>query len=93
MGVREDIFLRLIDIVDESGTGFAFPSTVNYLARDSGVDAERTERTETIMRGLREGHELPFPDFDPDTRRDLTNTLDFPPAGSVLGRAQGISTS
>lgn len=93
LGVREDIFLRLIDIVDESGTGFAFPSTVNYLARDSGVDAERTERTETIMRGLREGHELPFPDFDPDTRRDLTNTLDFPPAGSVLGRAQGISTS
>jgi len=83
LGVREDLFLRLIDIVDASGTGFAFPSTVNYLAKDSGVDRERTERTEAIMRELREGSQLPFPDFDPDTRRDLTDTLDFPPEGTV----------
>ena len=41
LAVREDIFLRLIDTVEESGTGFASPSTVNYLARDSGIDTER----------------------------------------------------
>ena len=83
LGIQEDIFLRLIDIVDASGTGFAFPSTVNYLARDTGVDAERTERAETIMRELRKGNELPFPDFDLKTRREMRDTLDYPPEGSV----------
>jgi len=83
LGVREDLFLRLIDIVDASGTGFAFPSTVNYLARDSGVDRERTERAEAIMRELREGSELPFPDFDLKTRSGLRDTLAYPPEGSV----------
>jgi len=91
LAIQEDIFLRLIDIVDASGTGFAFPSTVNYLAKDSGVDRERTERTEAIMRELREGNQLPFPDFDPDTRHNLTDTLDFPPAGSVAGGGRGVA--
>ena len=31
--IREDIFLRVIDLVAEAGTGFAFPSTTAYLAR------------------------------------------------------------
>lgn len=83
LGVREDIFLRLIDIVDSSGTGFAFPSTVNYLARDSGVDPERAERIDAIMRELRKENGLPFPDFDIKTRSELRDTLDYPPEGSV----------
>ncbi|HKL53415.1 MAG TPA: mechanosensitive ion channel family protein, partial [Wenzhouxiangellaceae bacterium] len=83
LAVQEDVFLHLIDIVDASGTGFAFPSTVNYLARDSGVDPDRTERTEAVMRELREGNALPFPDFDVKTRSELRNTLDYPPEGSV----------
>ncbi|MBS3805206.1 MAG: mechanosensitive ion channel family protein [Oleiphilaceae bacterium] len=82
-GVREDIFLRLIDIVEESGTTFAFPSTVNYLAQDSGVDTERTTRIEEIMRELRQGQKLPFPEFDLQTRTELRDSLDYPPEGSV----------
>jgi MscS family membrane protein len=88
LAVQEDIFLRLIDIVDESGTGFAFPSTVNYLARDSGVDEERTERAEAIMRELRKGNELPFPEFALKTRSELRDTLDYPPEGSVASASR-----
>ncbi|NDY96953.1 mechanosensitive ion channel family protein [Wenzhouxiangella limi] len=83
LGVQEDIFLRLIEIVEESGTGFAFPSMVNYLASDGGVDDERAERAEAIMRELREGNELPFPNFDVQTRKKMRDTLDYPPEGSV----------
>jgi small-conductance mechanosensitive channel len=83
LAVQEDIFLRLIDLVDASGTGFALPSTVNYLAQDSGIDPERTERTEAIMRELRNGNELPFPEFGLKTRSQLRGTLDYPPEGSV----------
>lgn len=83
LGIQEDVFLQLIDIVDESGTGFAFPSTVNYLARDSGVDSERTERTEEIIHELRKENKLSFPDFDVKTRGELRDSLPYPPEGSV----------
>ncbi|TVS10306.1 MAG: mechanosensitive ion channel family protein [Wenzhouxiangella sp.] len=83
LGAQEDIFLRLIDLVDESGTGFAFPSMVNYLASDSGVDEERTERAEAIVQKLREDSQLPFPNLGLQTRRELRDTLDYPPKGSI----------
>ena len=83
LGVQEDVFLQLINIVDESGTGFAFPSTVNYLARDGGVDAERTQRTEEIIKELRKESLLSFPEFDVKTRGELRDSLPYPPQGSV----------
>lgn len=83
LAIQEDIFLQLIDIVDESGTGFAFPSTVNYLAQDGGVDAERTQRTEEIIRELRKDNGLSFPEFDVKTRGELRDSLPYPPDGSV----------
>ncbi|CTQ55325.1 MscS family inner membrane protein YnaI [Roseibium album] len=41
--IREDVMLRLKDIVAESGTGFAFPSLTMYATEDGGLDKERTE--------------------------------------------------
>lgn len=32
--VQEDLLLRIMDIIERSGTGFAFPSSTMYLARD-----------------------------------------------------------
>jgi len=83
LAAQEDIYLRLIDIIDGSGTGFAFPSMVNYLAKDTGIDEEHKERAEAIVRELRQGNDLPFPNFDLKTRKDLRDTLDYPPEGSV----------
>jgi MscS family membrane protein len=36
--VREDIFLRMMDIVKTNGTGLAFPSQTSYVCRDKGLD-------------------------------------------------------
>lgn len=83
LSIQEDILLRLIDIVDESGTGFAFPSVVNYITRDGGADKERTARAEAIVQKLREESELPFPNFSLEKRKGLRDTLDYPPRGSV----------
>ena len=35
--VREEIYLRIMDLIDEAGTGFAFPSQTHYLAQDPGL--------------------------------------------------------
>jgi MscS family membrane protein len=80
--IREDINLRVIDIVHEAGTGFAFPSQTTYLSRDSGLDAERTDDAKQDVEELRSSGQLPFPEFSSDRRVELEDTLDFPPEGS-----------
>jgi MscS family membrane protein len=40
--VREDLLLRMMDIVEESGSGLAMPSQTLYLAKD-GVEKEKAE--------------------------------------------------
>lgn len=41
LSVREEIYLRIMELVAAAGTSFAFPSRTAYLARDHGIDAER----------------------------------------------------
>ena len=39
--IRQDVILKIAEIVEASGTRFAAPTQLAYLARDKGVDAER----------------------------------------------------
>ena len=55
LSVREEIFLQVMDIVNESGSGFAFPSQTVYLGRDGGVDPTRTKAAEAELRQWAEG--------------------------------------
>jgi MscS family membrane protein len=52
--IQEELLLSCMDIVEKSGTGFAFPSRTLYLGRDSGLDANRTQQAEAAMRQQRE---------------------------------------
>lgn len=82
--IREDVYLRTLEIVKESGTSFAFPSQTTYFARDEGMDDEQRQAAEQQVAAWREAGELPFPDMTPDDREALTGTLDFPPEGSAV---------
>ena len=81
-GIQEDVLLRVIDIVKTAGTGFAFPSQTTYLSRDSGLDSERSRAAEAEVQAWRSEGLLPFPQFSPEQRDRLRDTLDFPPEGS-----------
>ena len=80
--IREDINLRIIDIVNDSGTGFAFPSQTTYIRRDTGLDDEKTHQSENEVEEWRSKRNLPFPDFEPEDKDTMTDTLDYPPDGS-----------
>ena len=80
--IREDINLRIIDIVNDSGTGFAFPSQTTYIRRDTGLDDEKTHQSENEVEEWRSKRNLPFPDFEPKDKDTITDTLDYPPDGS-----------
>ena len=82
-GIREDIFLRIFDVVNEAGVGFAFPTQTLHLARDGGPDEARREAAEATVEGWRRSGRLPFPRLTRDEIERLAGTLDYPPRGSA----------
>lgn len=48
--IKEDLFLRMMDVVEASGTGFAFPSQTLYVARDKGISGEKALEAEEKVR-------------------------------------------
>ena len=80
--IREDIYLRVMKIIKDAGTGFAFPSRTVYHTRDQGLDKVRQDDAEAQVRAWCAAQELPFPGFTADYRKQNRNTLDYPPEGS-----------
>ena len=80
--IREDLNLRIMDIVKEAGTGFAFPSQTAYWTRDSGLDGRKSQEAEERIKEWREKGNLPFPEFDENYQSGIENKLDYPPTGS-----------
>ena len=88
----EDVFLRIMDMVKESGTGFAFPSQTLYFARDDGLDAAQAQAAEARVRQWRERGCLPFSDFPPEQERQMRGSLVYPPPGSAASARARMSS-
>ena len=41
--VREDLLLRIMDVIEDAGGGLALPSQTLYLSRDGGVEKEKAD--------------------------------------------------
>lgn len=82
--VQEDLLLRCMEIVNKSGTGFAFPSQTLYVSRDDGINAERARNAEDAVRTWRDSGSLQIPRFDNDTIRMLQETIAYPPEGAAI---------
>lgn len=80
--VAEDLNLRIMDIVAEAGSGFAFPSQTMYVEQSDGVDRDAAERAEQKVAEWRQRKELYLPRFPSDKIRELRGRLDYPPEGS-----------
>ncbi len=83
LAVQEDLLLRLISLVEQSGTSFAFPSQTTYIARDGGLDKEKSENAAKKVDAWRKQGVLPFPDFTPDDIEEFENKLEYPQSGST----------
>lgn len=89
--IREDLLLRIMNIVEQSGTGLAFPSQTLYFSRDSGLDKEKAAHAEQQVQQWRDQHKLPFPDFAPDDRSAFRGSIVYPPAESAIGSNPDLS--
>jgi len=88
--IREDLLLRIMNIVEKSGSGFAFPSQTVYFSRDSGLDKEKASATEQEVQQWRDQHKLPFPDFAPADKSAFRGSIVYPQPESATGGNQRL---
>jgi MscS family membrane protein len=84
IAIREDVLLRIMGIVESSGTSFANPSRTVYFTRDPGMNQKNTEDATRTVEQWKEEKVFPFPDFLPAEISKLRGTITYPPADSVL---------
>ena len=82
--IREDVLLRILEIVDRSGSGFAFPSQTVYFSRDTGLNKEKSSAAEQQVQQWRDASNLPFPDFAPGDKSAIRDSLAYPPPESAI---------
>jgi len=66
LAIQEDVLLRVMQVVSDSGCGFAFPSQTHYVASDTGLDSASRVRAEEEIRRLRESGGLKVAGFIDD---------------------------
>ncbi|MGO9087204.1 MAG: mechanosensitive ion channel family protein [Candidatus Sulfotelmatobacter sp.] len=89
--VREDLLLRMMDILEDSGGGLALPSQTLYLSRDSGLEKEKADAAAQKVSELRDGKQLPFPDFHEDDISSFKGSIEYPPKESAVRNKPGES--
>jgi MscS family membrane protein len=84
--IREDVLLRMMDIVEKSGSGFAVPAQRLYVARDGGLHDSKTDAAVAQVQKWRDAGELPFPDYKPEDVSSFRGAITYPPPDSALGK-------
>jgi MscS family membrane protein len=83
--IREDLLLRIMEIIEKSGSAFGVPANTVYLNRDPGLDKEKTAAAEQQVQRWREQRQLPFPDFAPADKSAFRGSIAYPGPESALG--------
>jgi MscS family membrane protein len=89
--VREDLLLRIMDVMEDSGGGLALPSQTLYLSRDAGVEKEKAEKAVKKIADLRDGKQLPFPNFHEDDIASFKGSIEYPQPESAVRKTTGDS--
>jgi MscS family membrane protein len=84
LAIREDLLLRIMEIIAASGTALALSSQTLYLGRDAALDKQKAAAAVDEVRAWRESGKLPFPDFTPSEIAAFRDSLTYPQPGSSL---------
>ena len=82
--IREDILLRIIELVETIGTAWGIPSQVAYVSKEQAIDADRVANAASEVRKWESSNQVPFPDFAQENISGMRGTVPYPRATSVL---------
>jgi MscS family membrane protein len=83
LAIREDLLLRIMDLVAGAGTGFGLPPALS-VGREPGIDKEKAANAAHQVQKWRESNRLPFPDHAAADISEISNSLPYPPPGSAV---------
>jgi len=89
--IREDLLLRILDVMENSGSGLALPAQTLYLSRDAGVEKEKADAAVKKIAELRDSKQLPFPDFHADDISQFKGSIEYPQPESAVRKPQDES--
>lgn len=79
--IREDILLRIIELVESTGVAWGIPSQAAYISREKTMDSNRAA---SEVRKWKMENQVPFPDFSQEHISALRGTVPYPGEASVL---------
>lgn len=88
--IKEDLLLRIMDIVAQTGTGFAFPSQTLYFAQDEGISEENKKASTEKVKSWKDNGALHIPRFSEDKIEELKDSIVYPPEGSSMHRKEEL---
>jgi MscS family membrane protein len=86
LAIQEDLYLRMMEIIENAGAQFSLPSIVYYEDKNMPPDQAKVESAESTVGKWRENNTLPFPDFKWQDKSEMNSTLDYPPSGSAVAQ-------
>ncbi|MEO1018839.1 MAG: mechanosensitive ion channel domain-containing protein, partial [Pseudomonadota bacterium] len=82
MALREDVWLRIAELVAAHGSRIAHSSHTIHLGRDTPLDFAEIDAAEEKVRQWRSEGRLPFPDLAATDRAAIEDTLGYPELGT-----------
>jgi MscS family membrane protein len=83
LAIGEDLLLRIMDIIEASGTAWAYPTRLLYISRDHGIDKEKAAAVAYEVQQWRDNNKLPFPDHNEADISEFSNSLPYPEVTSA----------
>lgn len=80
--VQEDILLRMMDIIENSGTSLAYPSQTLYVSKSAPFSSEKSAEISETVKKWKDKNELQLPKFDPKKVEELKGSIEYPEKGS-----------
>jgi MscS family membrane protein len=84
--VREDLLLRMMDIMEDAGSVLGMPAQTLYLSRDSGVEKEKADNAVKKISDLRDSKQLPFPDHHEKDIAAFKGSIQYPQPESAVSK-------
>jgi MscS family membrane protein len=82
--IREDLLLRMMEIMEDAGSGLALPAQTLYLGKDAGLEQEKADQAIKKVADLRDGKQLPFPDFHEQDISSFKGSIPYPAPESAV---------
>ncbi|MGF1786598.1 mechanosensitive ion channel [Photobacterium swingsii] len=76
--IREDILLKLFELVNQSGTEFAFPSQTIFVEKGYRPDLQKRQQAHHDVQQWRDNKAYPFPEFSAEETKAMFNKQTYP---------------